>query len=129
MTQGFGWGLYGFFVAAIVWQARQTKAAQASDDAGRNQREALYRDNNLGVALMEQFKHEEAAKAFRKALAADAKFALARTNLALALFFQNDSPAALKEAQEAVKLAPENLTAQYALGLALRGQFGLQRAF
>ncbi len=116
-----------FFLLALaacvsVWQANRTQAAQTSDDAARNQREALYRDNNLGVALMEQFKHEEAAKAFRKALAADAKFALARINLALALFFQNDSPAALKEAQEAVKLAPENLTAQYALGLALRSE-------
>ena len=107
---------------AAVWQVRQAKAAQTNSDAARNQREALYRDNNLGVALMEQFKHEEAAKAFRKALAADAKFALARINLALALFFQNDSPAALKEAQEAVKLAPNNLTAQYALGLVLRSE-------
>jgi Tfp pilus assembly protein PilF len=111
-------------VGAAVWYAQRTQAAQSSTQSGAalNQRESLYRDNNLGVALMEQFKHEEAAKAFRKALAADAKFALARINLSLALFFLNDSPGALKEAQEAVKLAPENLTAQYALGLALRSE-------
>src|SRR4030095_5223931 len=36
-----------------------TRAARAQDDAGLK-REQLYRLNNIGVAFMEQFKHEDA---------------------------------------------------------------------
>ena len=36
-----------------------------------NAREDAYRANNLGVALLEQFKHKEAADAFRRALQLD----------------------------------------------------------
>ncbi len=85
-------------------------------------REELYRLNNLGVALMEQYKHEEAARQFRQALAGDQNFALARINLAMALFFLSDSKAAIDEARAAVRLAPENLPAHYVLGAALRNE-------
>lgn len=85
-------------------------------------REALYRRNNLGVAWMEQFKHEEAVKEFQQALASDPKFALARINLALAYNFLNDSPKALAEARKAVEVAPDSPYAHYALGMALRAE-------
>mgnify|MGYP000869562676 CR=1 FL=1 len=58
-------------------------APSAGQQATPADREALYRRNNLGVAWMEQFKHEEAVKEFQQALAVDPKFALARINLAL----------------------------------------------
>ncbi|MCI0660648.1 MAG: FG-GAP-like repeat-containing protein, partial [Acidobacteria bacterium] len=93
----------------------------AQSDA-RQKREQLYRLNNLGVALLEQFKHEEAAKQFKQALAADPDFALARINLALALYFLNDSRSAAEEAKTAVKLAPESPQAHYVLGIALRNE-------
>jgi Tfp pilus assembly protein PilF len=79
-------------------------------------REDLYRKNNLGVALMEQYKHEEAAARFREALAEDAGFVIGRINLALALYFQNDGRGATTEALAALKLAPENQQALYVLG-------------
>ncbi len=97
-------------------------AQTATQVETQQKREQLYRLNNLGVALMEQFKHEEAAQRFKQALASDANFALARINLALAYFFLNDTPAAVEEARAAVKLAPDSLYANYILGASLRNE-------
>src|SRR5919206_716389 len=66
--------------------AAQSDAARAREDA--------YRVNNLGVALLEQFKPKEAAEQFRRALRLDPRLALARINLAVALFNVPDVDAA-----------------------------------
>ena len=88
--------------------------------AGQNGREELYQKNNLGVALMEQYKHEEAAAKFREALAGDGSFTIGRINLALALYFMNDGKSAATEAAAALKLAPESPQALYVLGAAYK---------
>src|SRR5258705_3962753 len=80
-------------------------------------REDAYRANNIGVALLEQFKHKEAAEAFRNALKIDPKLKLARINLSIALFNVPDLPAAQREAQAAAALAPEAPQPYYILGL------------
>jgi tetratricopeptide (TPR) repeat protein len=97
------------------------RGARAQDDA-RLKREQLYRLNNVGVAFMEQFKHEDAVKQFKQALEGDPNFAVARINLALAYFYLNDSRAAVEEARAGVKLAPDNPYAHYALAAALRNE-------
>ncbi|MFM8394871.1 MAG: FG-GAP-like repeat-containing protein, partial [Acidobacteriota bacterium] len=79
-----------------------------------------YQKNNLGVALMEQYKHEEAAAKFREALAGDGSFTIGRINLALALYFMNDGKSASTEALAALKLAPESPQALYVLGAAYK---------
>ncbi|MBI1762091.1 MAG: VCBS repeat-containing protein [Acidobacteria bacterium] len=115
--------LIGLFVFGAVCSLTTTRGAQsAAQQDALNKREALYRRNNLGVAWLEQFKHEEAVKEFQQALAADPQFAVARINLALAYTFLNDSPKALAEAKKAVEVAPNHPSAQYALGLALRAE-------
>jgi tetratricopeptide (TPR) repeat protein len=91
----------------------------AQTDA-REKREELYRRNNIGVAYLEQYKHEDAAKEFRAALATDPGFALARINLALAYYFLNDSPKAISEAREAIKISPSSPHAHYILGATLK---------
>ena len=53
-------------------------------------RERAYRANNLGVALLEQFKYPEAAEAFREALEVDGSLAIARVNLSIALLYALD---------------------------------------
>src|SRR6266705_863642 len=83
-------------------------------------REAAYRFNNLGVALMEQFRCADAAERFKKALAVDPKLPMAKMNLALALFYVPDVAAARKEAEEAAALAPEAPQPHYLLALIAR---------
>ncbi len=87
-----------------------------------NAREDAYRANNLGVALLEQFKHKEAADAFRRALQLDPGLAIARINLGIALFNIPDLPAAQKELQAASVAAPSAPQPPYLLGLAAKTQ-------
>jgi len=81
----------------------------AADPTPPPDREAAYRANNLGVALLEQFRPAEAAAAFRRALALDTKLGLARINLAIALFYVPDLPGARAAAEEAAAAQPAAL--------------------
>jgi Flp pilus assembly protein TadD len=83
-------------------------------------REDAYRFNNLGVALMEQFRFADATEQFKKALLAEPKLVMAKINLALALFYVPDVPAARKEAEEAAALAPDAPQPRYLLALIAR---------
>jgi Tfp pilus assembly protein PilF len=80
-------------------------------------REEAYRANNLGVALLEQFKYREAAEAFRRALQIDPKLALARINLSVALFNIPDLAGAQREARAALALVPNAPQPHYIIGL------------
>src|SRR5687767_15835620 len=75
-----------FAAGLFFFPTPRQEAASQSPAGAAAAREAAYRANNLGVALLEQFKHREGGEAFRRALALDTKLALARTNLAIALF-------------------------------------------
>jgi len=85
-----------------------------------SRREAAYKANNLGVALLEQFRHKEAAEAFGRALEIEPTLALAQVNLAIALFNVPEMEAAEASAQAAVEAAPEALQAHYIVGLIAR---------
>ena len=85
-------------------------------------REDAYRANNLGVALLEQFKYKEGADAFKRALQIDPKLALARINLAIALYNVPDLVGAQREAQAAIALAPNAPQPHYILGLIAKTQ-------
>ena len=107
--------LFTIFVSALFVTGgslahRQTQTGPAS-------REDAYRANNIGVALLEQFKHNEGAESFKNALKIDPKLNLARINLSIALFNVPDLAAAQREAQNAAALAPEVPQPYYILGL------------
>jgi len=85
-------------------------------------REDAYRANNLGVALLEQFKYKEGADSFRRALQIDPKLVLARINLAIALYNVPDLVAAQREAQAAIALAPNAPQPYYIQGLIAKTQ-------
>ncbi len=74
------------------------------------------------MALLEQFRPEQAAPHFRAALTADPGLSLARVNLALALLLSDDLAAAEKEARAAAQALPQSPQAQHVLGLVRRAQ-------
>ncbi len=85
-------------------------------------REDAYRQNNLGVALLEQFNHKDGAEAFRRALKINPNLKIANINLAIALFNAQEIEAALKEANTAVEIAPDSPQPVYILGLIAKNQ-------
>lgn len=85
-------------------------------------RERAYRENNLGVARLEQFDYVRAAVAFREALKLDPDLAIGRLNLALALFYAGDPEAALREARSAAARLQQTPQVHYLLGLLARSR-------
>src|SRR5882724_12541457 len=63
--------------------------------------EAAYRANNIGVALLEQYKAKEAADSFTRALEIKPELTIARINLGIALYYLPDTEGAKRETQKA----------------------------
>src|SRR5215471_16698052 len=116
------------FLTALTLTATHSAARIQTTPTALQAREEAYRANNLGVALLEQFKHKEAADSFRRALQLDPKLALARINLAIALFNIPDLPAAQREAQAAIAMAPNAPQPHYILGLIAKSQARMEDA-
>ena len=76
--------------AACAPDPRHTSSPAAS----RVTLEDAYRENNLGVALLERFDYTAATAAFTRALSHDGQLAMARHNLAVALFHDGQMPEA-----------------------------------
>jgi lipoprotein NlpI len=106
---------------AAMWGGSIRSVATAGQDATAA-REAAYRANNLGVALLEQYKYREGAEAFTRALQLDPKLALARINLSIALFNVPDLRGAQTAAEAAAALAPDAPQPLYIMGLVARAQ-------
>ncbi len=111
--------LLGFAVAFCVAASLidQSAATRQNTLPKASAREDAYRANNIGVALLEQFKHKEAADAFRRALQLEPGLTLARINLGIALFNMPDLVAAQRELQAAASAAPNAPQPHYVLGL------------
>jgi tetratricopeptide (TPR) repeat protein len=73
-------------------------SAQTTDAARREQ---AYRQNNIGIAHLEQYDYGGATTAFRRALEINADLALARLNLAIALLYEGQLDAAATEVRTA----------------------------
>jgi tetratricopeptide (TPR) repeat protein len=113
-----------FLCATLAAAACGRGTAPADDQA----RERAYRENNRGVALLEQFQYAEAAAAFRRAFQIDASVAIARLNLSLALFHAQELPAAAAEAAAAARLLPALPHPPYVLGLIARAENRVEEA-
>jgi lipoprotein NlpI len=85
--------------AALIAVAALNVFSQAPGDTDR---ERAYRANNVGVALLEQFDYEAAARSFREALKLHSSLDLARLNLAIALFYGGHPAEAAAEVRTAV---------------------------
>ena len=82
----------------------------------------LTRTNNLGVALMEQLKFEEAARQFQKLVSLDPQFILGHVNLGIARYYQQEYEEAVQSFQMALKIDPAQIQSLYMTGLILRNQ-------
>ena len=98
-------------LALSLFQQPAAPAGQKSDI------ESAYRANNRGVALLEQFNYDGAAAAFREALKIAPDLGMARVNLAIALFYANQSAAAADAARAGVSALPQSATSHYVAGL------------
>jgi tetratricopeptide (TPR) repeat protein len=111
-----------------VGQGGRSPRARGAGTAAFGRAEAAYRANNLGVALLEQFKHKEGAEEFRRALDIAPRLALARVNLAIALYNVPEVAAAEEAAREALHVAPSSPQANYVAGLIARQQNRVEEA-
>ncbi len=80
-------------------------------------REEAYRANNLGTALLEQYKAEEAAAEFRRALQLRPDFRSAKINLAIALYNAQKLAEARQILAGVLIEIPNSPQANYILGL------------
>ncbi|MGQ0737349.1 MAG: FG-GAP-like repeat-containing protein [Acidobacteriota bacterium] len=103
-------------------------AASCAGRDTRAAREAAYRENNQGVAALEQYAYDSAVEAFRRAIALDAEVGSPHVNLAIALYFAADLDAAATAAADAVRRMPESPHAHFVLGLIARSQGRLEEA-
>jgi tetratricopeptide (TPR) repeat protein len=99
-----------------------TQTARPTGQKAAETREDAYRANNLGVALLEQYKYKEGAEAFTRALQLDPKLQLARINLSIALFNVPDLTGAQREAEKAVAANANAPQPVYILGLIAKSQ-------
>ncbi len=114
-------------VAALALLAgAQNPAARAESPAAAPPaaaaREDAWRENNLGVALLEQFRFGDAVLAFRRALARDPSLLPARINLAIAHLYVPDLAAAKQAAEAALAVAPDAPPPNYLLALIARAE-------
>ena len=115
--------LLSALLVSALFPARESLAGrQTQTGPAPASREDAYRANNIGVALLEQFKHKEGAEAFKNALKIDPKLNLAHINLSIALFNVPDLAAAQREAKSALTFAPDAPQPYYILGLIAKVQ-------
>lgn len=100
------------------------KHFQAADSQTSDfeKREAAYRANNLGAALLDQYKTKDAVASFKRALEIQPSLLIARLNLSIALYYLPDADGSRREAEKALVQDPKSPQAHYVLGLINRGQ-------
>src|SRR3989454_6109748 len=105
-----------------------TPVTGTSEQSAFERREAAYRANNLGVALLEQYKARDAVESFTRALEIKPNLLIARINLSIALYYLPDADGAKREAEKSLIQDPEKPQSHYILGLIARAQNRFQEA-
>src|SRR5256884_1959856 len=98
------------------------RAGALSAQSAFEKSEAAYRANNIGVALLEQYKAKEAVDSFARALQIKPDLVIARINLSIALYYLPDAGGAKRETQKALNQDPNKPQPHYILGLIARAQ-------
>src|SRR5258707_3341584 len=111
--------------AELIKSSTPTSSIEAgalSAQSAFEKSEAAYRANNIGVALLEQYKAKEAADSFTRALQLKPDLTIAWINLSIALYYLPDAGGAKREAQKALSEDPNRPQPHYILGLIARSQ-------
>src|SRR5213078_2129367 len=117
--------------AILIESAAATSSPQArafSAQSAFEKREAAYRANNIGVALLEQYKANDAVESFTRALEIKPDLLIARINLSIALYYLPDAEGAKREAEKALVQDSARPQPHYILGLVARGQNQFEEA-
>jgi tetratricopeptide (TPR) repeat protein len=96
--------------------------AVTEDQRAFDKREDAYRANNIGAALLEQYKTKEAVESFTRALAIKPDLVIAQINLSIALYYLPDAEGAKREAEKALRQDANAPQPHYILGLISRAQ-------
>ena len=99
-----------------------TRADITAQQSLIEKREAAYRANSIGTALLEQYKAKEAVQSFTRALEIKPDLLIARINLSLALYYLPDADGAKREAEKALTQNANAPQPHYILGLIARTQ-------
>ncbi len=99
-----------------------SRASGSEDQRAFEQREAAYRANNIGAALLEQYKAKEAVESFTRALEIKPDLLVARINLSIALYYLPDADGAKRAAEKALTQDANAPQLHYILGLIARAQ-------
>jgi len=105
---------------SILFICALAGGATTSDQSAFEKRETAYRANNIGVALLEQYKPKDAAQSFERALTIDPNLLLAQINLSIALYYVPDNEGAKRAAEKALNHDPSAPQPHYVLGLIAR---------
>ena len=89
---------------------------------GQTLESRLTRSNNIGVALMEQLKFEEAAQQFQKLVSLDPRFIPGHVNLGIAKFYQQEYEDAAHSFQNALRIDSDQIQSLYMTGIIHRNQ-------
>jgi len=127
--------LFAFFVLSLSLTFSNTTinrsgaaGADAAEQAAFDQREAAYRANNIGAALLEQYKTKEAVDSFTRALTIKPDLLIARINLSIALYYLPDADGAKREAEKALTQDAKAPQPHYILGLIARARNRFEEA-
>src|SRR5437899_12023948 len=111
--------LFGFFSTAGRLLIESSAAASSTQIISRTEqsafekREAAYRANNLGVAMLEQYKAKDAVEHFTRALEIKPDLPIARVNLSIALYYLPDADGAKREAETSLVQDPKRTPTPY----------------
>jgi len=118
-------------VPTLIESSAATSSTQTGDrleQAAFDKREAAYRANNLGVAMLEQYKAKDAVEYFTRALEIKSDLLIARVNLSIALYYLSDADGAKREAEKSLVQDPNRPQPHYLLGLIARAQNRFEEA-
>ena len=95
-------------------------SVRSQGQSSGDQQARLIRNNNLGVAYMEQLSFEKASQQFASNVELDPRFTAGHVNLGIAEYYRQNYEPAIEAFEAALQIEPNQIRAHYMLGLIFR---------